>query len=114
LTRLLDDASPAARVFPPTGAIEGYAVGRPGSRATQIGPCIALSQQAGRALLLDALHPQTGNEVYVDVPAPNEKASAVVRDAGLQPLRKLTRMCRGRESCEEVSLLWASSGPEKG
>lgn len=114
LARLLDDAFSSARVYANAGSIDGYALFRGGSQATQIGPCIAKNEPAGRALLLDALSRLAGKNVYVDVPEQNAASAAVVQSAGLKPLRQLTRMCRGTDSREQVPWLWASSGPEKG
>lgn len=114
LARLVRDNGHSGMVFESSHGARGYLLTRPGSAATQVGPCIALSEDAGTALLHGALSRLRNENVYVDVPAENGAAMAAAQRAGLRPLRELTRMCRGDESRENVSWLWASSGPEKG
>jgi hypothetical protein len=115
LERLVAGAGAAtASVFASGSALSGYVLSRPGSQATQVGPCIARTRQAGQALLTEALWRLAGQMVYVDIPAQQPAAVAVAEAAGLEPLRQLERMCRGAESCEQMAWLWASSGPEKG
>lgn len=91
----------------------GYSAGRPGSRAYQIGPCLA-EIEAGPLLLADALRRHIGHCVFVDVPAGNRAAVTVVESAGLFSQRPLVRMCRGLIPHEFREQLWASFGPEKG
>jgi ribosomal protein S18 acetylase RimI-like enzyme len=91
----------------------GFAVARAGSRAWQIGPCLATTE-AGLPLLADALARRSGQHVFLDVPADNRAAVAAVSAATLVPQRPLYRMCRGPKSEERVEYLWASFGPEKG
>jgi GNAT superfamily N-acetyltransferase len=91
----------------------GFAAGRPGSRAYQIGPCLA-GIDAGPLLLADTLRRQIGQRVFVDVPADNCASVAVMESAGLSSQRPLVRMCRGPTPHECREQLWASFGPEKG
>jgi hypothetical protein len=91
----------------------GYAAARPGSRAWQIGPCMAASE-AGPLLLADAWRRHAGDSVFVDVPADNRAAIAAVQAAGLVPQRPLYRMGRGPRVPECIENLWTSFGPEKG
>jgi hypothetical protein len=52
--------------------------------------------------------------VFVDVPAGHAGAAAAAEAQGLTVQRSLLRMVRGPAAGEDVSQLWASSGPEKG
>ena len=114
LSHLLPACAASTRVVTAESAVIGYATARPGSDATQIGPCIARIAGAGRGLLADALHRCTGAPVILDVPVANRAAVALAESAGLVPQRALTRMVRGRPVMERIEALWASSGPELG
>ncbi len=92
----------------------GYVMLRPGTNATQIGPAVALAEEMGRKLADWALGACAGRPVFVDVPADNRAAMRWARDRGLSEQRRFWRMVRGRPIKEDTSLLWASSGPEKG
>lgn len=91
----------------------GYAAGRAGSRARQIGPCLATAE-AGPMLLADVWRRHASERVFVDVPIDNLPAVAAVEATGLVPQRPLYRMCRGPRPQEHIEQLWASFGPEKG
>ena len=91
----------------------GFTADRAGSRAWQIGPCLATAE-AGPALLGGALAHRAGRRVFLDVPLENRAGVALVTAAGLVPLRPLYRMCRGPKPEERVASLWSSFGPEKG
>jgi predicted N-acetyltransferase YhbS len=114
LSRLLPACASATRVVTHNGAVIGYATARPGSNATQVGPCIARHADAGRALLADALGRCAGRPVILDVPTDHRAAAALAESAGLKPQRTLTRMARGRAVTERPDALWAGSGPELG
>jgi ribosomal protein S18 acetylase RimI-like enzyme len=113
LWRFATEFGNEARVACRGGKVVGYALGRPGTRAFQIGPCLA-SEEAGIWLLNDAHSRHAGENVFLDVPARNAAAVAWVEGRGLKVQRPFVRMCRGPRSGEEVNRLWASSGPEKG
>jgi len=93
--------------------VRGFVAARPGSRAWQIGPCLATAD-AGPLLLADALRRHTGQRVFVDVPTDNPASLAVVQAAGLVAQRPLYRMGRGVTMSENIEQLWSSFGPEKG
>jgi ribosomal protein S18 acetylase RimI-like enzyme len=95
------------------GNVEGYLAVRHGSGALQLGPCIA-SADGGERLLRDACHRREGERVFLDVPLSHEGAVRFAESAGLVAQRTLTRMCRGDNVCDDVTRLWASSGPELG
>ncbi len=92
----------------------GYAILRPGANATQIGPAIALTGESGRTLGDWALNRCSGQPVFIDVPVDNGPALKWASAGGLVEQRRFTRMYRGEPVEENVGLLWASSGPEKG
>ncbi|MCG3150619.1 MAG: hypothetical protein PCFJNLEI_04107 [Verrucomicrobiae bacterium] len=100
----------AARVAGTTG----YLMDRPGSRATQLGPAIALDEATGRALFDDAAYRLRGQPVFIDIPLDNRPAVAWAGAAGLTLQRKFLRMRRGPAIVDQPQLIWASSGPEKG
>jgi ribosomal protein S18 acetylase RimI-like enzyme len=114
LKHLFIERPDALRIHQSEGQLEGYITFRSGANATQIGPCLATTPEAGRALLAFAQHACTGQRVYVDVPKDNTPAVRCVTDLGLTEQRPLLRMCRGEPVCEQIEQLWASSGPEKG
>jgi len=115
LIRLLYQEQPnAMRLFTPHGALLGYATFRRGSRAVQIGPAIALTEEAGRALCDSALQGCAGELVFIDIPKENSAAGRWAESKGLVVQRYLTRMRRGPGPWDQPRKLWASSGPENG
>jgi GNAT superfamily N-acetyltransferase len=101
------------RVVGDGDGVDGYLMARPGSTARQIGPCIA-DERAGPRLLADARSRYAGEAVVLDVPTANAPASALVGSWGLRAARVLIRMGRGPRVEEDLSRIWAGSGPEKG
>jgi GNAT superfamily N-acetyltransferase len=114
LSRLLAEEPELARIVNARGIFSGYCALRPGTLATQVGPCLASSQSAGQRLLADALTRCAGKPVMVDVPVANEAATSFIQGTGLAAQRSFVRMYRGIPPVDEVSGIWASSGPEKG
>jgi predicted N-acetyltransferase YhbS len=114
LARLHKEAHPGAYVVRMGHDVAGFVFVRAGTRATHIGPWIAVSPTSAQELLVGALHHLRGQPVFVDVPQPNQQAVALIQSAGLTPQRALMRMCRGQPIVERVDCLWAGSGPEKG
>jgi ribosomal protein S18 acetylase RimI-like enzyme len=113
LARLFAEQPQHLRCVHSGGVLTGFLSARPGARALLIGPCLGTAE-AARLLLADAGSRYAGQRVFIDVPLPNQEASALVEAQGLIVQRHLTRMCRGVGLCEQVESLWASSGPEKG
>ncbi len=114
LAPLLNDCPISARIVRDGGGLLGYVTTRPGARATFIGPCIAAMPEVGERLLHDAFARHAGQPVFVDIPLLNPPALALATATGLTPQRQLLRMYRGRKPVDQVSGIWASSGPEKG
>jgi GNAT superfamily N-acetyltransferase len=94
--------------------LEGYAAMRLGTRAVQIGPVVARSAAAGRALLDAALGRCAGRQVFIDVPDDNADALRWTAEHGFSAQRPLVRMSRGAPPGDRPEWLWASFGPEKG
>jgi GNAT superfamily N-acetyltransferase len=113
LLRLFAEQPDVVRVVRRDGRCVGFVTARLGTRALQIGPCIA-SVEAGPLLFADAWHRYAGEYVFIDIPTGNMRAAAMAAAQGLTVQRHLLRMCRGEGIVERVEELWASSGPEKG
>jgi len=114
IERLYREKPDAMHVFHVKERIAGYVTFRDGSNATQIGPGVALSDEAGRMLGDVALVRCAGQPVFVDVPTDNSPAVHWAESKGLVVQRCFTRMRRGEPVVDHPSQLWASSGPEKG
>jgi len=114
LERLIAEDPAKSRVISVQDSIAGYVMIRPGANATQIGPSVALTAEAGQVLGDWALAHRAGGPVFIDVPVDNHPAIEWAHRRGLSEQRRFTRMYRGQPIAEDVGLLWASSGPEKG
>lgn len=114
LMRLVKETRVTGRVVCSNDSIAGYLLLRPGSNATQIGPGVAITEEGGRSLADWALGHCAGQRVFIDIPLDNRGATEWAVERGLAEQRRFSRMFRGRPVGEDVSLLWASSGPEKG
>ena len=113
LTRLFRECPEDVRIVRQDGKIAGYRAVRSGANALQIGPCMAAAS-AGPLLLADAWLSHVGQRVFVDIPVQSQTATHFAQKMGLTAQRQLVRMTRGPTVNEDVSRLWASSGPELG
>lgn len=96
-------------------ALEGFALGRKGSRADQLGPWVASGVPAAREVLEAFLLHSRRNVVFVDVMKDNPRARGLVAEKGFQFSRSLTRMYRGENAHPgRPDLLCAVLGPEFG
>jgi GNAT superfamily N-acetyltransferase len=95
------------------GSIAGYSLTRAGSRAIQVGPCIA-TETAGPIVMSAAFHRLAGQAIIVDVPESHRPSRALADAAGLTVARSFTRMTLGEPVAERLESIWASSGPEMG
>lgn len=114
LVRLLAEQGEQTRVVVENGRLTGYCALRPGTRATQVGPCLAITANAGVRLLADALGRCAGQPVMIDIVDDNAVAATFIRGTGLEAQRPFVRMYRGVLPVDEPQGLFASSGPEKG
>jgi GNAT superfamily N-acetyltransferase len=113
LSRLFSAQPDAVRIVRSGTKVVGFVAGRPGTRARQIGPCLA-PHEAGGILLADGVPRHAGGRVFIDIPLQNQAAIEMSQGLGLQVQRHLVRMCRGRSVNERTDHIWASSGPELG
>jgi GNAT superfamily N-acetyltransferase len=114
LERWASEDPHAFQIHVESGRPLGYLWSRPGSRARQIGPCVAITEDAGHRLLADALNTWVNHELFIDIPEVHSSARALAERAGLSVARRLTRMTRGPKVAERLDRIWASSGPELG
>jgi GNAT superfamily N-acetyltransferase len=113
LLRFFAEQPNAVRIVRRAGRCLAFLTARPGTRALQIGPCIA-APDVGPLLFADAWHRYAGEYVFIDIPMGNTRAVDLVAAHGLTVQRHLLRMCRGEVIVERIEELWASSGPAKG
>jgi len=71
---------------------QGYAMGRPGTKAVYFGPCVCRSREAARTLLEWFLARHPGESVFWDLLPGNTEALRLAREFGFEPRRKLIRM----------------------
>lgn len=83
-------------VIPPPP--EGFALGRPGQNAYQVGPLVAKSPEIARSLLQAALVATAGTPVIVDIPVANPHITRMLEDFGFERKRRLNRMYRGENT----------------
>ncbi|MBZ5599262.1 MAG: GNAT family N-acetyltransferase [Acidobacteriia bacterium] len=116
LLRSLVEAAPEFTLVARREAeILGYAFGREGSLADQLGPWMARRQEAAATLLDEFLRRSRRGLVFADCPRPNQWAMALMQACGFEFSRPLTRMFRGTNQhpgCPES--LFAVLGPEFG
>jgi predicted N-acetyltransferase YhbS len=114
LARLREERPDALMALTAGGRIVGYACVRPGTRASQVGPVVAVESGAGETLADAALSACAGGRVFADVPVPNAAAMRWAEARGLRVQRRFTRMRRGDAVPDRPERLWAGFGPEKG
>lgn len=91
----------------------GYALGRDGRLAPQIGPVVACDGATGLALLAAAQR-GAGGAVVADVADAAAEVVAALAKAGAERLRPFTRMTRGAALPGDPARLVAMGGPEVG
>lgn len=77
---------------------EGFALGRPGENAYQVGPLVATSPEIARSLLQAALVATAGTPVIVDIPVANPHITRMLEEFGFERKRRLNRMYRGENT----------------
>ena len=104
----------AALVAEEDGTLAGYLLGRDGREARQLGPLVARSTSAARALLAEALA-QVAPPLYLDVVDREPGITAWVESLGFQFQRPFTRMVHGAQQAPgEAGLVFCPAGPELG
>ncbi len=114
LERFMVEQPDNAQVAADGDSLTGYVMLRAGANATQIGPSMARTAEAGRSLGDWALSRCAGQPVFIDVPLQNGAAIDWANSHGLTEQRRFSRMFRGDPIDEDIAMLWASSGPEMG
>ena len=96
LLKSLDDDTPSFTLEArDRGKLQGYALGRRGSRADHLGPWIARDESSARGLLVEFLRRSKGEAIFVDCVKPNRFACGLAQSQGFEFSRPLTRMYRG-------------------
>ena len=96
LLRSVAEAAPEFVIAEHEGSyLEGYGLGRKGSRADHLGPWVASSALAARAVLQCFLTASQRETVFVDVMKDNTWAPDLLVEYGFQLSRSLIRMYRG-------------------
>jgi GNAT superfamily N-acetyltransferase len=104
----------AALVAEKDGMFEGFVLGRDGREARQLGPLVARSSDAARALLAAALA-QVPPPLYLDVVDREPGITAWLESLGFEFQRPFTRMVRGAPQAPgEAGLVFCPAGPELG
>ncbi len=97
------------------GGIEGYLLGREGSRARYFGPWVALSRPAAETLMRAILGRFPDQPAFVDMCLRNPEAAAVAQAFGFKYQRILSRMYRGPNNHPGAPhLVYGIAGPELG
>jgi len=103
-----------ALVAEENGILAGFLLGRDGREARQLGPLVARSSAAARALLAEALA-QVPPPLYLDVVDREPGITAWLESLGLQFQRPFTRMVHGAPQAPgEAGLVFCPAGPELG
>jgi GNAT superfamily N-acetyltransferase len=104
----------AALVAERDGALEGFLLGREGREACQLGPLVARSPGAARALLAAGLAAVPA-PLYLDIVDREPGLTAWLESLGFSFQRPFTRMVRGaRAAPGEAGLVYCPAGPELG
>ena len=97
-----------------TSGQDGFALGREGRVANQIGPICANSSEAAIALLDHTLAASTG-VVFIDACDHQKEFTAHLKDCGFRPQRPFLSMAKGRAECfGQIEKMFAMAGPELG
>jgi len=107
----------AALVAEENGKLAGFLLGRDGREARQLGPLVARSSAAARALLAEALV-KALPPLYLDVVDREPGITAWLESLGFQFQRPFTRMVHGARGAAvapgEAGLVFCPAGPELG
>jgi len=97
------------------GELTGYAFGRRGSRADQLGPWMARNEASAREILDEFLRRASQKLIFVDVMCDNPWGLPLLRARGFEHSRPFTRMFRGRNDFPgRPDIQVAIMGPEFG
>ncbi len=115
LTSLWEENPRYSAVVYAAGGVAGYVFGRAGANAHYIGPWVAQHADAAEKLLREILNRIAGEKVFVDVCLVNSAARDLVKAAGFEFQRPLTRMFRGPNNYPGIpQWVCGIAGPELG
>lgn len=116
LLRSLDRETPAFTLgIQSEGKLQGYALGRHGSRADHVGPWMAQDETVAGEMLDEFLRRSDRTVIFLDCLKANPFARKLLSSRGFKFSRPLTRMARGPNACPgRPDLLCAILGPEFG
>jgi hypothetical protein len=97
------------------GRVEGFALGRDGTRFHHIGPVNAINTDDAKALITVSLHALKGMPVVIDVLADKKELVTWLHEAGFRDQRLFTRMYHHNNLLpEREDCIFAIVGPEFG
>ena len=91
-----------------TASNSAFAMTRPGRVATYLGPCVARGRTAAEEVIASAL--KGAGPWYWDLLPDNAAAVAIATDFGFAPVRRLTRMSRGKTLRARNEMVFAIGG----
>ncbi len=104
----------AARIAERNGALAGFAFGRDGRMAREIGPVVAESEPAARALIAAALAAASG-PLFIDLADRWTRLGGALEAAGFTVQRPYTRMSYKTDATfGDPGMIYAIAGPELG
>ncbi len=113
LHHLFRSAPQQALMVESGGRLLGYALGRPGRTAVQVGPVVADDEEVALALVARA---RPGTAMLIDVPDRHRRLARWLENQGAVRERGFTRMVLGPvpPGLDDPSRLFALAGPELG
>lgn len=117
LKRLIQVSKPLSFCYSNKNGLAGFIICREGVNAFHVGPWVASSPSVAESLLLHVLQQIDGQKVFVDVPELNEAAVQLLRQHAFNRRSSFVRMglqLADVGELEDITGIYATSGPEKG
>jgi ribosomal protein S18 acetylase RimI-like enzyme len=93
---------------------DGYALLRPGIKASYTGPCVARNVESARDLMTACIVEAGAKDCFWDLLPGHHAAAELARELGFAPRRKLIRMLRGLQCGGRQNWIHAIAGFELG
>jgi ribosomal protein S18 acetylase RimI-like enzyme len=93
---------------------EAYCFSRRGTRARYLGPCVAQTQKAARAVIEHTLRDPSESGWFWDLLSANKNAIRLAEEFGFAPQRRLERMVLGNSLPQNDEMVYAIAGFELG
>ncbi len=100
--------------FENNGNIDGFILGRRGSRIVQLGPIVTKDEAIGAQLVGACLNNIGENQAILDVPLPSELWLKYLKNMEILKQRWFMRMYRGKNKAGDLDTLLAITGPDFG